>query len=146
MFTFATDYYILVFVATIGVIQVAASFGRLNGLLFIKSPIVTRVLGIALAAAAFIWFFSTGDRNINDYEGGLDAPTQSLFFFFGSSTGFVFTFVVSTLVNARMNGGEAPPEEGLDALRDTNYVRALAHSISYWRREWRTRMKKYFSG
>ena len=146
MFTFATDYYILVFVATIGVIQVAASFGGLNGLLFIKSSLVTRVLGIALAAAAFIWFFSTGDRNINDYEGGLDAPTQSLFFFFGSSTGFVFTFVVSTLVNARMNGGESSPEEGLDALRDTNYVRALAQSISYWRREWRTRMKRYFSG
>ena len=146
MFTFATDYYILVFVATIGVLQVAASFGRLNGLLFIKSPIVTRVLGIALAAAAFIWFFSTGDRNINDYEGGLDAPTQSLFFFFGSSTGFVFTFVVSTLVNARMNGGEPSHEEGLDALRDRNYIRALTQSISYWRKEWRTRMKNYFSG
>ncbi len=146
MFTFATDYYILVFVATIGIIQVAASFGRLNGLLFIKSPIVTRVLGIALAAAAFIWFFSTGDRNINDYEGGLDAPTQSLFFFLGSATGFVFTFVVSTLVNARMNGEEPSPEEGLDALRDTNYLRALLQSISYWRREWRTQMKRYFSG
>ena len=146
MFTFATDYYILVFVATIGIIQVAASIGRLNGLLFIKSPIVTRVLGIALAVAAFIWFFSTGDRNINDYEGGLDAPTQSLFFFFGSSTGFVFTFVVSTLVNARMNGEEPSPEEGLDALRDTNYLRALAQSLSYWRREWRTQMKRYFSG
>lgn len=146
MFTFATDYYILVFVATIGVIQVAASFGNLNGLLFIKSPIVTRVLGIALALAAFIWFFSTGDRNINDYEGGLDAPTQSLFFFFGSSTGFVFTFVVSTLVNARMNGEEPSPEEGLDALRDTNYFRALLQSINYWRREWRTQMKRYFSG
>lgn len=146
MFTFATDYYILVFVATIGIIQVAASFGNLNGLLFIKSPIVTRVLGIALALAAFIWFFSTGDRNINDYEGGLDAPTQSLFFFFGSSTGFVFTFVISTLVNARMNGEEPSPEEGLDALRDTNYIRALTQSISYWRREWRTRMKSYFSG
>ena len=146
MFTFATDYYILVFVATVGVIQVAASFGKLNGLLFIKSPTVTRVLGLALAVAAFIWFFSTGDRNINDYEGGLDAPTQSLFFFFGSATGFVFTFVVSTLVNARMNGGESSPEEGLDALRDTNYARALAQSINYWRREWRTRMKKYFSG
>ena len=146
MFTFATDYYILVFVATVGVIQVAASIGRLNGLLFIKSPIVTRVLGIALALAAFIWFFSTGDRNINDYEGGLDAPTQSLFFFFGSSTGFVFTFVVSTLVNARMNGEEPSPEEGLDALRDTNYIRALLQSISYWRREWRTQMKRYFSG
>ncbi|MCH7746423.1 MAG: hypothetical protein IIC84_10150, partial [Chloroflexi bacterium] len=53
MFTFATDYYILVFVATVGVIQVAASIGRLNGLLFIKSPIVTRVLAIALAVAAF---------------------------------------------------------------------------------------------
>ena len=84
MFTFATDYFLLVFVACVGVVQVAASSGRMTGLLIFKSPLVARTLGSAVAVSAFVWFFSTGTRNINDYEGGLDGPTQALFFFLGS--------------------------------------------------------------
>ena len=146
MFTFAIDYFILVFVACIGVLQIAASLGRLNGLLLLKSPVVARTFGMALAVSAFIWFFSTGTRNINDFEGGLDAPTQALFFFLGGLAGIIATFVVSSVVNLRMNGGKASPEMGLDALRDTNYIRALAQSIGYWWREWPTRTKSYFFG
>ena len=77
MFTFATDYYILVAVAATGALQVAASLGGLNGLLFLKRPVPARTLGIALIVAAFVWFFAVEERNINDYEGGLDAPTQT---------------------------------------------------------------------
>ena len=146
MFTFAIDYFILVFVATIGVLQISASLGRLRGLLLLKPPVVASTLGLLLVVASFIWFFSTGTRNINDYEGGLDAPTQALFFFLGSLAGVVVTFGVSSLVNLRMNGEEPSPGAGLDALRDTNYANALAHSLTYWWKEWRTQMKSYFSG
>ena len=146
MITFATDYFILVFVASMGVLQIAASLGRLNGLLFFKSPPAARAFGIVLIVAAFIWFFSTGSRNVNDYNGGLDAPTQALFFFLGALAGVGVTFLVSSMVNLRMNGQEPSPEAGLDALRETNYIRALGHSLGYWWREWRTQMKSYFTG
>lgn len=146
MFTFATDYFFLVFVSSIGVIQIAASVGRLHGLLIFRSPHVSRALGLILAVTPFIWFFTTGERNINDYEGGLDAPTQALFFFLGTLAGGAATFLVSSAVNLRMNGGEPSPEAGLDALKDTNFLRALVHSLSYWWREWPRQMKRYFSG
>jgi hypothetical protein len=146
MFTFATDYFIFVFVACIGVIQFAASWGRLNGLLIFKSPLISRTLGLGLAVGAFIWFFSVAPRNINDYEGGLDANTQALFFFLGVLAGWVFTLVTSSLVNIRMNKGEPSPEAGLDVLKETNYVRAITHNIRYWWKNWRTQMKRYFSG
>jgi hypothetical protein len=146
MFTFATDYFILVFFASVGVIQVAASIGRLNGLLFFKSHLVARALGLALAVAAFAWFFATEQRNIGDTEGGLDANSQGLFFFFGASAGVVFTFVVSSLVNIRMKRAKPSPGAGLDALKDTSYVRALSYSIGYWWRECCRQMKRYFSG
>ena len=48
MFTFATDYYILVAVAATGTLQIAASLGRLDGLLFLKQPIPARLLGLVL--------------------------------------------------------------------------------------------------
>ena len=146
MFTFATDYFILVFAATIGVLQIAASLGRLNGMLLIKGLWATRALGLALVVGAFVWFFGTADRNINDYSGGLDAPTQALFFFFGSFAGVGFTFLASSLVNLRMNGQRPSPEAGLDALRYTNYVRALSQSLVYWWKQWRRQMRSYFSG
>ena len=146
MFTFATDYFILIFVATIGVIQISASTGRLNGLLLFKAPLIARTLGFALVVGAFIWFFSSGDRNVNDYEGGLDAPTQALFFFLGTLAGSGLTFLASSLANLRMNGGEQSPDSGLEALRETTYVRAVGNSLGYWCREWRTQTKRYFIG
>ena len=146
MFTFATDYYLLVFAASIGVIQIAASMGRLYGLLIFKSLLVARTFGLILIVASFVWFFGTESRNLNDKNGGLDANSQTLFFFLGASTGLVVTFLVSSLVNIRMNGTEPPPEGGLDALREANYVRALGLSVRYWWRNWRTQMKRYFFG
>ena len=146
MFSFEIDYFLLVFVATIGVVQVAASVGRLKGLLILKPPLVARTLGFVLVVSAFVWFFSTAARNINDYEGGLNAPTQGLIFFLGSLAGLAVALLASSVVNLRMNGEKPRPEAGLDALRETNYLRALANSIGYWGRNWRTQTKKYFFG
>ena len=137
MFTFATDYYILVAVAATGALQVAASLGGFHGLLFLKRPLLARPLGLFLIVGAFVWFFAVEklwffdgeDRNINDYEGGLDAPTQALFFFLGSSSALVFTLLATSLVNLGMRAGESDPEDGLDALRRSNYASALRRNI-----------------
>ena len=146
MFTFAIDYYLFVFAASLGVIQIEASLGSLKGLLILKSPLIARASGLALTVAAFVWFFLSDTRNVNDYEGGLDANYQALNFIWGVLTGVAVTLVAATLVNARMNGGDRSTWEGLDALKHTNYGRALAHSVRYWRREWRTQTRSYFSG
>ena len=146
MSAFAIDYILFVFVASLGVIQIAASMGRLNGLLILKSPMVARLLSSILTVAAFIWFFATDTRNLNDYEGGLDANEQAVLFLLGALTAAVVTLGVSSIVNARMNGGDSAPDDGLDALKDGNYITALLHSLRYWRREWRTRTKPYFFG
>ena len=146
MFTFASDYYLFVFTASLGVLQIAASVGRLNGLLLLKWPIPARSLGAALAVAAAVWFFSSDTRNLNDFKGGLDANVQALFFFFGALSALAATLLVSSLVNLRMNGGTAGADDGRDALRHVHYGRALARSLRLWRREWRTRTKPYFFG
>ena len=145
MFTFATDYFLFVFVATIGVIQIGAASGRLTGLLLLPSPGSARAVGALVAIVSFIWFFATGERNINDYGGGLDAPTQALFFFLGILAGGGFTAVVSSLVNWRIRG-VAEPEEGFGALRHVSYLVALRNSLEHWWKNWRTRTKQYFSG
>ena len=136
LFTFATDYYILVAVAATGTLQVAASLGGLRGLLFLKRPAPARLLGSVLIVGAFVWFFAVEDRNINDYEGGLDAPTQALFFFLGASTATVFTLLATSLVNLGMRAGESDPPEGLEALERSSYASALRRSIGRRLAKW----------
>ncbi|MBM3934581.1 MAG: hypothetical protein FJ319_09815 [SAR202 cluster bacterium] len=134
MFSFSTDYYLMVAVAAFGVIQIAASIGGLRGLLLFKSPAVTRVLGAALILAALYWFFSSAPRNINDYEGGLDGNRQAVYFLLGAITATALTVLVSSARNSRLGKGVAIAQEGLDALRHANYLRALKRTMEQRRK------------
>ena len=145
MFSFAIDYYLAVFVAAFGVIQIAASLGELRGLVFLRSAPFARIVGAVLVAASAVWFFSTAPRNINDYEGGLDANEQAIFLALGTLTAIAVTLIASSLVNLRMKV-DARPEAGLDALKEANYTRSAVASIRYWSKQWRTRMKPYLLG
>ena len=114
---------------------------------------MARTLGLALVVGGFVFFFAVGERNINDYEGGLDAPTQALFFFIGAFCALVSTLAITSLINRRMRGAgsdadaeHAEPDVGIDALRDANYALALSRSAAYWWKKWkrsRTRTSSY---
>lgn len=162
MFTFAADYFIMVFVASLGVMQTAASIGGLRGLLVFKNPLIARPLGIAVATASIVWFFMGAERNINDYEGGLDSNEQGLLFFLAVAASGMLTCALTSLWNRRIadsrlrgnddlsgTNGEEAPEAGLGALRCGSWWQALARNYRYWFSEarcWRTRIKRYFSG
>ena len=146
MLTFAADYLFMVTVACVGTVQVAAAFAGLRGLLFIQRASLAKVLGALLIAAGPVLFFGTGERNLNDYEGGLDANEQAIVFFLGVVAGVGVTILVSTVLNRRMKGRDGAPMGGLDSLRDSNFGAALVRSLSYWKRNWRTQTRRYFSG
>ena len=146
MINFTADYCIAVFISTTGVLQFAFSLGGFRGLLLFKRAIVARTLGILTAICGLALFFGTENRNINDYEGGLDAPDQALYFSLSALSAFATTLLVSSFLNRRMKDSSADPDAGLDALRDSNYATALARSIRYWRGNWRTLTKRYFFG
>lgn len=143
---FLIDYLAFVFLASVGVLQFAASLSRLTALLIFRSIPAARVSGAALAVAAFIWFFVSDTRNVNDFEGGLDANVQALALFLTVLAAVLATLVVSSLVNIRMDGASASPSEGVDSLRRTTYFRALPQSVgAAWKHFWRL-TKKYSSG
>ena len=146
MINFTADYCIAVFISTIGVLQFAFSLGGFRGLLLFKSATIARTLGILTGLCGFALFFGTDFRNINDYEGGLDAPDQALYFSLSALSAFAATLLVSSILNRRMKNSVADPNAGLDALQDCNYATALRRSIRYWLSNWRTLTKSYFSG
>lgn len=147
MFTFATDYCISVFISTLGALQLAFSAAGLRALLIFKGDFAARALGLALAVGGFALFFLMEPRNINDYEGGLDAPAQALFFFYGALAALAFTLALTSAINRRMVAPKEDdaPEAGIDSLRETNYAASAARGVSHWRRHWRTWTKRCFS-
>jgi hypothetical protein len=143
---FIADYFSLAVLGTIGAIQVAATFSKLDGLLFIRHYTIARLIGLAIVVSAFVWFFSTGDRNLNDHEGGMDSNGQALYFFLGAAVGTLATLAVSSIINFRMKHDDLDPRAGLDALKHTNHLQAVTESIAHWSKNWRSWMKRYFSG
>ena len=136
MFTFTIDYLILIILASIGVIQLGALYGDLKGLLFFRSVTLIHFVGLSLPIASFVWFFTTDARNINDYAGGLDSNIQALLFFLGALIGWIFTAILSSIINLHMKRQDLSPCQGLDTLKKTNYFNVLIFNLKYWRSNW----------
>lgn len=129
--SFIADYYLLVFLTSCGLYQIVAAQNRLKGMLFIKNRPGATLFGLALGGCAIAWFFLSASRNVSDSGHGLNGNEQFAYFFAGLSTGLAFTLIVASLRNWGLGSRltEIPP--GLDALRETTYLRILQHG---WRR------------
>jgi hypothetical protein len=138
----ALDYLIMVFLSSLGVIQVACAYSRLRGLLFLGRPLWSALLGAGLVVAGFAWFFAPGPRLIPDTEGGLDGNSQTGLFAAGAGAAVAATMVVSSILNHRRLPGLRVMVWGLEALRETIYLKALVQGVKeLWRRwpEWTRR-------
>ena len=123
------DYFILVFVAAMGVLQMIASRREFRGMLLVPAPSVAFVLGLFAAVAAFVWFFASEFRNLSDTEGGLDGNRAASMFSAASALAVFTTLVLSSLVNRSLGKDGQTAAPGLDALGYTTYLRALRVSL-----------------
>lgn len=128
--SFILDYFLLVFLAASGLFQIVGARRGLSGILLLKRRSWSFLLGMFLLAGAFTWFFLSEDRNVADAAGGLNGNQQFGYFFGGLAAALAFTLALSSLVNRRLGANDSSPEAGLDALRQSNYLRALLHA---WR-------------
>ena len=129
------QYFAFVFVATCGVIQIAAAYSRLRGLLFLKKPLASHILGGVLILGSFLGFFLAADRN----RRGLEGTEQFGYFMLGGIAAVVFSLILSSLINLRLRPSapkDPGPGEGLDALEDMTYFQALRNSFRRWTRRW----------
>ena len=128
------DYVILVFLASVGVIQIAVAHAGLTKLLFLKRPPLAYALGLTLIIAGFMWFFWDGPRHIPDTAGGLDGNDQGARFALSALAAVFFTVVATSLLNHR--AGSRPPTslDRLESLRTHTYLQALPTGLrSLWK-------------
>ena len=128
------NYISFIFIASIGVIQLAAVHAGLTKLLFIKSKALTYFLGLTLIAAGFTWFFWDGPHHIPDTAGGLDGNDQAARFALSALAAVSFTVLISSMLNRRTKGRPTPTPDGLESLRDNTYLEALPTGLrSLWK-------------
>jgi len=130
----ASDYFILVLIASIGLYQIVAITAKLDGLCFFKRPLPQIVFGALLIAGAYIWFFTSDERNIQHQVEG----SQQLGLFLGAIVaGYVVTGIISSAIQAKVktrvdnSQKEKAHEIGVESLKTNTFLGSI-----------RSRMKK----
>ena len=133
--SFILDYYVLVLLAASGVFQVAGALQGFRGLLLFQRRPASIIFGLVLLVGAFTWFFLSEPRNVSDSGHGLNGNEQFAYFFAGSGTALALTLILASLRNLGLGTGPANLPPGLNALRETSYIRALSQSgRAFWPR------------
>ena len=144
---FAIDYATMVFFSTLGTMQIIAAKNGLAGIMLLRGR--TRLstwLGSGVIAASTVWFFVSDFRNQPDTGDGLEANTQAAVFAIAAGAAVGVTFALASIVNHRwasasprqLAAGDSPPS-GLDVLRQTTFVLAVAARFRRVNLLWRTR-------
>jgi hypothetical protein len=119
-------YAALVFVAVVGVLQAAAAYNNLRGLMFFKRILHACIFaGIAIVAPLVVFFIWNYLFAIGDIQGS----QQAGLFFFTSGAAIVFTLVVSSLVNIKLKSDQTTQLSGLDSLKERTFFQNMRDRI-----------------
>lgn len=142
----AKDYLVLVFVASLGIIQVASAYADLRGLFLIPSRRITAVISPVLVVGAFVWFFSGSERNLPDTGGGIAGPEQFTFFALMCGLALLVTCCISSLTNMSLREETLHREDGIRVLQRSTILRFWIKDILWVRDRWKILIHKFFSG
>ncbi len=123
-----SGYFLLLFLSSIGVLQIAAAYAKLEGLSFFKRAFAGYILGTLLIGGTFAWFFTVHNHNMPTVVQGWQQFGLSSA---GIATAFLLTAAISSLIKLRAFPHREAGEGGVEELRRCTYFQALAQS---WRR------------
>ena len=151
MLELAMQYFLFILLASLGVLQIAASYGNLRGLSFFKRPILGYIFGAIMVAGGFTFFYLVANPNpvypevvyalrFSDFfEFGWSNPYPELWLIMGEVESIAFfilavlcailvTIVVSSIVKSKMapltDFTEENPE-GVEKLRGMTFFQAI---------------------
>ncbi len=132
------DYFILVFMAAMGVYQMVAIHAKLDGLCFFKQPVVQYIFGFLAIIGAFGWFFTSKVRNIQHTTEG----AQQLGLFLAAIVASYFvTAILASIIQAKVDShvdkaSEAKPQDmGIDIYRTNTFIGSIASRLKKERKE-----------
>ncbi len=128
----AADYFVLVFFAGIGVLQIASIPAGMSGLWLFNHRKVQYVFGAATVAGAFAWFYAVEERNV---QHTVEGAQQLTLFLLAVIAAFFCTGIIASLIRARQSPISAqvpdgkPSDIGMLVLRSTTLLRAIRSRV-----------------
>ena len=125
---FWTEYFLLVFGALIGALQIAVAHSKLLGLSFFSRRLLGYLFGIPMVVGSFWWFFASSDRNIlvlefPNFHTGMMISCTAL----ALLATFLLTLSVSSLVKANRLKVNGDIEHGLEVLKQMTYFQIIRY-------------------
>ena len=155
MLTLVGEYFLFIYLASLGVLQIAVSYANLRGLSFFKRPIWGYIFGSLAIAGGFSWFYIVGNPHpevgyaitVSDiFRYGFSNPLppgtglilgagESVFFFLVAVVcALLTTIIISSIVKFRIS--TRTPEdkneealEGLEALKGMTFFQAITRNL-----------------
>lgn len=127
---FTFEYALFVFISALGTLQIVFACNSMRGALFLPQSLTQSILlGIFLVLGVVIWFFASAPRNIPDTGLGLDGNDQARWFAVACGSALTLTLLLTSIFNNRWGKGYMGGGYGLDALRETTFIRALLQTV-----------------
>ena len=123
----ALEYFCLVFVASIGVIQAAVAYNGLKGISFFSYRVSAYLFMLVTSGPAMASFFSWNKRNAT---GVIEGREQFCFFLLAIVVAIGFTLVVSSVVKHWSLRGNDVRADGFDALKEVTFFQAIRHRFN----------------
>jgi hypothetical protein len=129
MDSIAAEYFLLIFGASLGAIQIAAAYGGLRGLCLLRNRALSCLGGLSALSGTFWWFFVSVD--LKAPPPGVEGSQQLFLFLAGAIAALLATLVVSSAVNPRLRPPECEPDDdppivkGLEELRAGTFLQSV---------------------
>lgn len=153
--TFVGEYFLFIFLSSLGILQIAASYSNLNGLSFFKRPKWGYIFGALSIVGGFSWFYIVGNPHpevgyaitVSDiFVYGWSNPKPPdiglimgegeslIFFLLAVGCALLTTIVISSIVKFRISPRtpedmSEKAEEGLEALKRMTFFQAITRSL-----------------
>lgn len=122
LLTLSIKYTLLVFIADLGVLQLAADHNSLKGLLFFTNRILIYVFAVLTIGFPLFVFFNW---NSLFATGVIQGTQQALLFLVAFGLAVIFTVFISSVLQNKQMGHVKPTKKGIDVLKETTFFNAL---------------------
>lgn len=129
----AFDYFVLVFLASLGIYQIVAIYAKLDGICFFSQRWLQYIFGLLALVGAFGWFFTSKERNVQHTVEG----AQQLGLFLGAIVAsWVVTNLLASIIQAKVDtraddpGDEKHYKLGIEDLKTRTFLGSIMTSLN----------------
>ncbi|UCC59422.1 MAG: hypothetical protein JSW38_05055 [Dehalococcoidia bacterium] len=128
----ALDYFILVFVSSIGVYQIVSIPVGLKGLWFFTNRNVQYFIGFMAIAGVFSWFYTSEHRNI---QHTVEGSQQLMLFLAAVISAYITTAIMASIIQALIGSKDGvtiagkQQDLGMEKLKSTTLLGGILSSL-----------------